>query len=207
MLLFLGDYADRGCNGVEIIMELDKLLDKREDIVSLKGNHEMYINGRPTFSPCDLVYEAQNKYISWKKFYHNVFKGFLEKLYIAAIINKVLFVHAGISSRINTVKDLSNHENEINLIWSDPSSESGEHPNIRGAGILFGEDITNQVISSLGLKMIIRSHEPDKAAYGPCVEHGGKIITINSCASYGGNRKPFILKINTRNLNYMPIFF
>ncbi len=105
------------------------------------------------------------------------------------------------------MKDLSNRENEINLLWNDPSSVSGEHPNIRGAGKIFGEDVTNKALSSLGLKMIVRSHEPGKAAYGPYVEHGGKIITTNSCVSYREPWKPFILKVDTKSLNYKPIFF
>ncbi len=70
----------------------------------------------------------------------------------------------------------------------------------------FGEDVTTRVLSSLGLKMIVRSHEPGKAAYGPYIEHGGKIITINSCASYGKPRKPFILKVDTESLKCEPIF-
>jgi predicted MPP superfamily phosphohydrolase len=205
-LLFLGDYADRGIRGLEIITELNKLLDSRRDVIALKGNHEMYINGRPFFSPCDLIYEAEAKYTSWERFYQEVMIEFLAKLYIAAIINNVLFVHAGISSKIKTIKDLGKKENEIDLLWSDPSPLTGEHPNLRGAGITFGEDITTKVLSSLGLKMIVRSHEPRKAAYGPYLEHKGKIITTNSCASYGEPWKPFILKIETRTLQYEPIF-
>jgi hypothetical protein len=206
LLLFLGDYADRGYNGLEIITKLNKLLDSREDIVALKGNHEMYVNGEPAFSPCDLIYEAQIKYGSWKKFYHEIISDFLAKLYIAAIINNVLFIHAGVSSGIKTIKDLTKSENEVDLLWSDPSPSRGEYPNTRGVGVEFGEDVTVKVLSSLGLKMVVRSHEPRKAAYGPYVEHGGKVITTNSCASYGEPWKPFVLKLNTESLKYEPIF-
>jgi hypothetical protein len=131
---------------------------------------------------------------------------FLAKLHIAAIMNNVLFVHAGISSKIKTVEDLAKHENETYVLWSDPSPLSGEHPSMRGAGITFGEDVTTKVLSALGLKMIVRSHEPSKAAYGPYSEHGGKIITTNACASYGEPWKPFMLKIDTKSLKHKPIF-
>ncbi len=207
VLLFLGDYADRGLNGVEIISELNKLLESRDDIVALKGNHEQYRNKMPTFSPCDLVYEAQEKYASWEKFYRDIMANFLEKLYIAAIINNVLFVHAGISAKIKTIEDLTKPENEMHLLWSDPSSLPGEHPNLRGAGITFGEDVTKKVLSALDLKMIVRSHEPRKAAYGPYSEHGGKVITTNTCASYGEPWEPFMLKIDTESLKYKTFFF
>ncbi len=206
LLLFLGDYADRGYFGMEIIMGLNKLLAARDDIVALKGNHEIYLKGRPVFSPCDLIYEAETKYSSWEKFYQEIMMDFLAKLHIAAIINNVLFVHAGIFLGIKTAKDLTKKKNEKNLLWSDPSPLPGEHPSMRGAGITFGEDVTTEVLSSLGLKILIRSHDPAKAANGPCIEHGGKVITTNSCMSYGLPWKPFILKVDTKRAKYKTIF-
>jgi hypothetical protein len=171
LLLFLGDYADRGLHGSEIIIQLNRLLDNRKDIVCLKGNHEIYREGRPVFSPCDLIYEAETKQGTWKKFYRDILLGFLSKLH-----------------------------------WSDPSPVPGEHPDRRGAGIAFGEDITAEVLSSLGIKIIVRSHEPNKAAEGPYIEHGGRVVTINSCTSYGKSMKPFILKVDTEKATYKPIF-
>lgn len=206
LLLFLGDYADRGLYGVEIITRLNELLDTRDDIVALKGNHEMYFGGKPDFFPCDLVHEAENKYASWKRFYDEIFGPFLSKLYIAAIINNILFVHAGVSSRIKSEDDLIDKSNEKTLVWSDPSPVSGEHSDMRGSGMEFGEDITEQVLHCLGVKMMIRSHEPRKAAQGPYAEHGGRVITTNSCASYGEPWKPFLLNVDTADLNYRAIF-
>jgi len=205
-LIFLGDYADRGLHGMEIIMELGGLLSSRGDIIALKGNHEQYVDGKPSFYPCDLIREAGEKYGSWENFYNEVMLGFLEKLYVAAIFNKVLFIHGGISSRIKTVEDLAKSKNDKYLLWSDPSPFRGEHPNPRGAGVIFGEDTTNKVLSSLGLEMIVRSHEPGKAAYGPYAEHNGKLITVNSCSTYGVKWDPFILKIDTVTLKYEPFF-
>jgi serine/threonine-protein phosphatase 5 len=206
LLLFLGDYADRGTHGAEIITELNKLISKRKNIVALKGNHENYIEGRPFFSPCDLIDQAQAKYGSWEKFYDAIMKKFMAKLRIAAIINNVLFVHGGITSKIIRAEDLSDRENEEDLLWSDPSAAPGEHHSMRGAGITFGEDITRRVLSSLGLRMIVRSHEPHKAAYGPCIEHGGRVITINACTSYGEPWKPFLLKMDTTKIKYEPVY-
>ena len=203
ILIFLGDYADRGSSGVEVITELSKLIETRVDIIALKGNHEMYKEGRPFFYPCNLVYEAEGKYGSWEAFYRDIMLNFLNRLYVAAIVNNVLFVHAGISSKIRTKNDLVKHTNEKYLLWSDPSSVQGEHFNPRGAGVLFGEDITAMLFSSLDIKMIIRSHEPEKAANGPFIEHKGNVLTINSCALYG---KPFLLKVDTKSLKFKPLF-
>lgn len=206
LLLFLGDYADRGQQGVEIISELNRLLDMRDDVVALKGNHEIYRDGRPLFSPCDLIGEAERKYGSWHDFYKQIFSVFLSKLYVAAIINHVLFIHAGLFSGIGKAEDLTSKENEPYLLWSDPSPDPGEHMNMRGAGVLFGEDVTERVLASLGVKLVIRSHEPRKAAAGPYQEHGGKIITTNSCNSYDASLRPFILNVDTERLSYKPIY-
>jgi len=203
LLIFLGDYADRGSNGVEIITELSKLLDTSEDIIALKGNHEIYIDGKPSFYPYNLVYEAEEKYGSWKAFYNDVMLNFLNRLHIAVIVNNVLFVHAGISSKIKTPDDLIKPANEIDILWSDPSYMTGEALNQRGAGVLFGHDVSSNVLLSLGLKMIVRSHEPEKAENGPYAEHDGKVLTINSCGLYG---KPFLLNIDTQSLKYKPLF-
>jgi serine/threonine-protein phosphatase 5 len=205
-LIFLGDYADRGKQGVEIITKLNDLLDSHESIIALKGNHELYINEKPDFAPCNLIDEASSKYASWEKFYGEVLSQFISKLYIAAIINNILFVHGGVSSGIKSVEDLEDIKNEKILLWSDPSFIKGEHRDIRGAGVEFGEDITDKVLSSLGLKLIVRSHEPMKASKGPFAEHNGKVVTTNSCDSYGKLWNRFILKINTINLKYMPLY-
>ena len=160
LLIFLGDYADRGKQGVEIITKLNDLLDSHENIIALKGNHELYINGKPDFAPSNLVDEAKSKYASWDTFYSEVLSQFIAKLYIAAIINNVLFVHGGVSSDIKTIHDIADGTNEKILLWSDPSLIKGEHKDRRGAGVEFGEEITDKVLSSLGLKLIVRSHEP-----------------------------------------------
>jgi predicted MPP superfamily phosphohydrolase len=188
ILIFLGDYADRGPNGVEIISELYRLLKIRKDIVALKGNHEDYSkDGEPKFYPCDLIDEANTKINGgWETFWKETFQNFLGYLKPAYIAGKVLFVHGGISKRIQSREELFKKENEEILLWSDPYDEEGEIPSSRGAGVEFGEDITNKVLKKLDVKLIVRSHQPDKAAYGePYFEHSGKIVTINSSKVYG----------------------
>ena len=53
-LIFLGDYADRGPNGLEVIDSITKLLNTYPDrVFALQGNHESFtINGIPTFMYC-----------------------------------------------------------------------------------------------------------------------------------------------------------
>lgn len=130
---------------------------------------------------------------------------FVAKLGVAAIINKVLFVHGGIASFIKTKKDLANLENEHYLLWNDPSRAPGEHRNQARSdwAIKFGKDITNEVLDSMRLRLLVRSHEPGKAKDGPHLEHGNRLMTINSSSMYGN---PFMLRLDTVNLEYSRIW-
>lgn len=195
VLVFLGDYADRGEMGLEIIETLSKLIDSR--VVALKGNHEDYVNGSPAFYPWDLGWEVEMKRkIMWEDFFPSFERNFLSKLSLAFVIRGfALCVHGGICGRIRSLDDLKAPSREIEecILWNDPTNIPGEFPNPRGAGLLFGPDITERVLRSLDVKFLIRSHEPMKAPDGPFLEHGGRVITLSTTSVYGG--KPFLLRV------------
>lgn len=194
-LVFLGDYADRGTQGLEII---EWLMKKQDKVVALKGNHEDYRpSGEPKFYPCNLISEVESKRGNWNSFFSQRFKPFLSSLYLAALLpNSILLLHGGLSSKIKTVDDLKNPTPEIeeDILWSDPTDVPGERFNSRGAGIEFGPDITEKVAENLNIKIIIRSHQPNLALNGPCFHHNGKIATISSTRVYGG--RPHYLEID-----------
>jgi predicted MPP superfamily phosphohydrolase len=72
VLVFLGDYADRGSSGVEVIETVDALAKKHpENVFPLKGNHEEYSdNGIPKFYPCNLIEEVNQKNRTLGKLFH-----------------------------------------------------------------------------------------------------------------------------------------
>lgn len=201
LFVFLGDFADRGDKGFEIIESLMEI-SSRENVILLKGNHEDYsTSGMPNFYPCDLIYEVKTKWGDWDDYFRPRLKPFLDKLYLAAIVPYlVLFVHGGISSKINSLNDLNmpSREVEMDVLWSDPYRTEGEYPNPRGAGVLFGPDVTKTVCERLNVKKIVRSHEPRKSIDGPHEEHDKRVITISSTRVYGG--KPFVLAFDGKNL-------
>lgn len=195
-MVLLGDYADRGNMGIEVIEKVGDLIKKYpQSVVALKGNHESYdSSGEPNFSPCDLIREADYKRGGWKSYFRERFKPFVAGLYLAAILpGEALFVHGGVSSRITDINKLSIYEEDV--LWSDPFDGLGERPDRRGAGVEFGRDVSEKVCKSLGVKRIIRSHEPKKAPNGPCMEHDGHIITTSCTTVYGG--RPSVLFIET----------
>ena len=200
VIVFLGDYADRGDMGVEVIEGVNNLIENYGDkVVALKGNLEDYKDGEPYFQPCILIFEANVKRGGWSSYYNTFLKRFIEGLPIAALYDGILFVHGGISSKIRSLRSLEEPTPEIeeDVLWSDPWGGLGEHPNFRGAGVLFGMDISETVCKALNVNYIVRSHEPRKALDGPYIEHNGMVVTVSSTRIYGG--RPFILSIPTDN--------
>lgn len=200
-IVFLGDYADRGPSGMEVINAVNSL--KRnypQNVFALKGNHEDYTEaGQPEFWPCTLIDEVQNKGKDWQRYFQNVFKPFIQSLPLAILVQgEILFVHGGISTRIKDVECLVNPKRdvELDILWSDPIEGEGERPNWErgGVGVVFGQDVTESLCKLLEVKRIVRSHQPAKAFTGPFYSHKGRVITINSTRVYGG--QPFMLNID-----------
>ena len=209
-IIFLGDYADRGTAGVEVLQSVEDLARKHpQNVLLLKGNHEDFTDtGKPKFFPCHLCKEVEKKKGKWKEYFQTNFKKFLELLYLAAIINdEILFVHGGISSKIKTVNDLKNPSHTIknDLIWSDPFEGLGEFFNEKrgGSGVKFGMDITENVCKLIGVKRIIRGHEPITALKGPAYAHNGRVITVSSTRVYGG--RPFVLSIKISRFSQIKV--
>jgi hypothetical protein len=201
LLVFLGDYADRGSFGVESIREINSLTKAYpQNVIALKGNHEDFSeDGTPNFRPCTIIEEAEHKIGSWSTFFQKELKPFIEGLYIAAVLpNEVLLVHGGISSKLSSIKDLMSPSRvlEQDILWSDPFDGKGERRNqTRGLGVEFGMDITLDVCEKIGVKKIIRSHQPKKARSEPSYTHQGKVVTVHSTTVYGGI--PFVYFIDS----------
>jgi hypothetical protein len=203
-MIFLGDYADRGENGVEVIDGVKELIRKYpRKVIALKGNHEDYTKGgSPTFKPCSLIDEVVKKRGNWLAYYRDELKPFINNLYLAALVPEtVLFIHGGVSRKVQTLDDLRYPSKSVerDILWSDPFEGIGEYQNIRGAGVMFGKDISKEICKSLSFKRIVRSHQPRKALMRPYLEHDGRIVTISTTSVYGG--KPYILSLQLKNLN------
>lgn len=204
-IIFLGDYGDRGPCGVEVINAVDSLLRKHlGNVFALKGNHEHYSPyGRPNFGLDlqSLISEAEAKTGSWEGYFNRKFKPFMDKLHLAAIAEgEILFVHGGVSSKIGGLDDLKSPSKEVEeaVLWSDPGEGKGEYFNSRGIGVVYGPDVSKSVCQKLGVKRIVRSHEPSRVmeAGGPCYSHDGRVITTSTTTCGYPRYRPFILRID-----------
>ncbi len=210
-IIFLGDYADRGPFGVEVIETITSLMrNHSRNVFPLKGNHEDYTeSGTPSFYPHTLVYEAAEKRGNWQNYFHDTLKPLINSLYIAVIVpGEILFVHGGVSSKVKSAKDFEHPTKDIenDILWSDPFEGYGEYPNSeRGIGVEFGIDVSATVCESLDVKKIVRSHQPGNALNGPVYSHNDRVITISSTCVYNG--VPFFLSINPSDFSQTKVEF
>ncbi len=200
-VIFLGDYTDRGPNGEDVIDILNKLKKKYpSSVFCLKGNHEDYPeSGIPTWGPNDFREEEIGE--RWPSYFKNNFEPFIQSLPIALLIpDEILFVHGGISQKIGYIEDLGNPDAEVeeDILWSDPTENKGEYSNSRGLGVVFGPDVSRNFCQRLGVKRIIRSHQPNLVGEngGPFGMHEGRVITTSTTTAYPLVDKAYVLMIN-----------
>ena len=187
-IVFLGDYGDRGSESVEVYYLLLKLKvsewkEKEKKIIMLRGNHE----GPPDLPvmPHDLPLLFSAKYGAEGKTVYAEIKEFWEYLPYAVLVEgRYLMLHGGLPVNVASIKDIAfaheSHPSSSNfeeILWSDPVEGKGNFYSMRGAGRMFGEDITERVLRAVGVKTLIRSHEPCE---GVKVNQGGKVLTLFS---------------------------
>jgi protein phosphatase len=185
-LIFLGDYGDRGEYSKEIFYTVLKLkLAFPEQVILMRGNHEGPEDLLP--SPHDLPMEFQIKFgEKWEGAYSKI-RELFNYLYNAVLIEKhYLIIHGGLPPQAKTIEDLAYahilHPKQSfleDMLWSDPNEMVKEVcASPRGAGELFGENITNQALRNFDVKILIRGHEPCENGFK--ISHNGKVLTIFS---------------------------
>lgn len=186
ILIFLGDYGDRGLYSPEVyyvILKLKELFPKH--VVLMRGNHE----GPDDLlaHPHDLPAHLQRKFGDAASHVYTKIRELFNYLYNAVLIEgRYVLLHGGVPSQASTIEDLAfaheKHPRETHLeeiLWSDPREDvKGTYPSPRGAGRLFGEDVTEKLLRMLSVKVLIRGHEPTGEGFK--INHGGKILTLFS---------------------------
>ena len=188
LYLFNGDYIDRGQFGVETIITLMafKILYPNHFYMN-RGNHEdISVNNRYGFQ-IEVIYDKYDAEV------YDYFSEFFRFLPLGHILNnKIIVLHGGLFSKEGvTIDELKKLERGIDiptsglmteLLWSDPKEGNGWEPSERGAGVYFGEDVTEKFLNNNNLTLLIRSHEVKMEGYE--IQHGGKTITLFSAPNY-----------------------
>ncbi|EAN95876.1 putative protein phosphatase 4 catalytic subunit [Trypanosoma cruzi] len=162
--VFMGDFVDRGYHSVETLLLLLLLKVRYPDRMTLlRGNHE----SRQITQVYGFYDECYRKYGS-----ANVWR-FCTDLFdymplLALVEEDVLCVHGGLSPDINTLDEIRvldrkqevPHEGPMtDLLWSDPDDINGWALSPRGAGFIFGADVTKAFNHRNGITLIARAHQ------------------------------------------------
>jgi len=186
LLIFLGDYGDRGIFSAEVYyVVLTLKASFPEHVILMRGNHE----GPEDLlaSPHDLPNHLRNRFgENWSEAYVRL-KELFSQLYTAVVVrDRCILLHGGVPSSAKSLDDLAyahlRHPSESHLeeiLWSDPEEGlTGTYPSPRDAGRLFGQDVTKRFVEMMKVKVVIRGHEP--ADLGFKINHEGRILTLFS---------------------------
>eukprot|EP00002_Diphylleia_rotans_P011827 TRINITY_DN2328_c0_g1_i2.p1 TRINITY_DN2328_c0_g1~~TRINITY_DN2328_c0_g1_i2.p1 ORF type:complete len:659 (+),score=129.79 TRINITY_DN2328_c0_g1_i2:86-2062(+) len=191
--LFNGDFVDRGPCSVEVFLSLCawKIVFPTSMFLN-RGNHE----SRALNNLYGFQEEVVEKYdMQTYEYFQSVFS----LLPICSVIQGAVFVvHGGLPRAEGTTLDQIRRINRNvddpesdplyqDLLWSDPldDDKSGILENHRGAGVMFGADMTKSFLKNNRLKYMIRSHEVKDNGFD--IVHGRRCITIFSASNYGGS--------------------
>ena len=186
ILVFLGDYGDRGVHPAETYYTVLKLkLLHPEQVILMRGNHEGPRDLMP--SPHDLPAQFQARFgEKWNEAYGET-RALFEHLYNAVLVDRrYLMVHGGLPQELKMIENMAfahalHPKSSVleEILWSDPDEsveEASASP--RGAGKLFGKNVTERILAKLNVKILIRGHEPCENGFK--INHGGKILTLFS---------------------------
>ncbi len=197
LIVFLGDYVDRGNTGIENLMViLNAFVRNPGKIILLRGNHESrLVNDRYGFRT-----EVDSK---MGQGYYSQFERFFSRLPYAAVVNDYFCVHGGIARKIHTIEELTSlpypdlvpeDKDTLELLWNDPSDDADDFSsNMRGEGTFcYGRDAVDRFLLQNGLKGIIRGHE---VCDGFKTNIEGKVITVFSSLYH--NKLPGVLLMDS----------
>jgi serine/threonine-protein phosphatase PP1 catalytic subunit len=187
--LFLGDFVDRGKQGLECISLLYAYKAKYpENFFLLRGNHE-----------CASITRIYGFYDECKRRYNiKLWKAFCDSFnclpFAACVDEKILCMHAGLSPEINSLSDINRIVRPTDvpdsgvicdLLWSDPDKDiTGWAENDRGVSFVFGADVVSSFNRKHDLDLVVRSHQVVEDGYEFFAKR--QLITVFSAPNYCG---------------------
>jgi serine/threonine-protein phosphatase 6 catalytic subunit len=200
--IFIGDFVDRGYNSVETfsyLMLLKVLYPGR--ITLLRGNHESRQISM-TYGFYDEILKKYGNSSPWR-----LCQEVFDLLPLAAVVDgRILCVHGGLSPAIKTIDQIRTvvqRNQEVpqegpfcDLMWSDPTDDTATWlKSARGAGHLFGAQVTKEFNLLNGLDLVVRAHQLVNEGYK--YHFSEQLMTIwsapNYCYRCGNDAALFIL--------------
>ncbi|MCD5408637.1 serine/threonine protein phosphatase [Candidatus Bipolaricaulota bacterium] len=185
VLVFLGDYLDRGPDSegnLELLLEAK--LAHPDRVFLLMGNHEGWLVS--PFSPADFWH-------SLPPYLQQEYAEALAWLPFAAWHPKGLLALHGALPDVDEVDEIARiplgSEDWRKMAWGDWADVPGYSAGDYFGRPTFGRDFFNEVMSRLGLRALVRSHQP----HAPLYLFEGRCLTIFTSSAYGGGERSVAL--------------
>jgi protein phosphatase len=205
IIVFLGDYGDRGRESIEVYYVILYLKTRYPDrVILMRGNHEGP-DSMP-FHPHDLPDQFLIKFGEAGQLIYAKLRILFDLMYHGVILeNSYLILHGGVPTNFKTMNDIAT-ANKTNaetgyleeILWNDPREIEGSQPSARGYGKYFGKDVTERALKIANAKALIRAHE---VCDGFKVDHDGLVLTLFSCRAPYGTKNAAYLPINQNSYN------
>ena len=187
--LFLGDYVDRGKQGLEVIcLLLAYKVKYPENFFLLRGNHE-----------CNSISRIYGFYDECKRRYNiklwRVFCDVFNCLPFAAIVDEKIFcIHGWPSPELKDLQQIVQIKRPTDIpdmgmlcdfLWSDPDADlQGWGENDRGVSYTYGTDVVADFLAKFDFDLVVRAHQVVENGY----EFFGKrqLVTVFSAPNYCG---------------------
>ncbi len=205
-IVFLGDYVDRGDEQIRTVAFIAMLKrDWGDRVVLLRGNHEPPPNLMP--SPHDFPYRLVEAYgfANGEELYSVFQKVFASMPLVLYMPKRLVAFHGGppvtrllAYNNVDSILDVEEKDFE-EVLWSDPSDDVEEYEFnfVRGAGLIWGEKVTDMLLKKLGVFLVVRGHEP---CNGYMFKHRKKVLTLFSMKGYYGNSYAGALVVDSEKL-------
>ncbi len=203
MIVFLGDYGDRGAESVEIYHVVLSLKAKfPERVILMRGNHEGPKD--MAFFPHDLPDQIMERFGRAGDSIYGYLRILFDLMHHGVLVEgSYLILHGGVPTNFSAVDDIANahrtHPETTYLeeiLWNDPKEMKGTSPSARGYGRYFGKDITERALQVTDTNALIRAHEP---CNGYRLNHDGLVLTLFSCKAPYGNTNASYLKLGEKD--------
>jgi len=181
VLVFLGDYVDRGPDSEgNLRLLLEAKLAHPNRIFLLMGNHEGWAVS--PFSPADFWH-------SLPPYRQQEYAQALAWLPLAAWHEGGLLALHGALPDVEALDEINRvplgSENWRHIVWGDWADVPGYWAGDYFGRPTFGRDFFREVMDRLGLRALVRSHQP----HAPTYLFEGRCLTIFTSSAYGGSER------------------